>query len=277
MAAAPTQYSSALIQSLRGTAGKGGGQEGSGISFLPNFQPAAGAALAPRNYSGMAFNPQPLAMEVLPPEFFFAGTGGDDSGGGFVQSQIEPPVDIVIPVPSKKPDVPDYTDDLWGPDPKFVYPDLPDAVDETQWQPSQPKPEPEPVRTFPVPEQPAWEPTDLPDLPTVPEPEPQPAETFPVPDQPAWEPIDLEPFVTRPAPAPMPEEPAVFPPDAVDETQWLNFEPEIAQTFAVAEQPVWEPMSLDEPPVEEEMLNDLLDKYFFGYDFGLEDYDLATV
>lgn len=118
---APAAFQSALIESLRGSAGNGG-QEGTGIKFLPNAAPTPGGGLVMRDYRGMAFNPQMLTMPVAPP--WQAPTPpppGEELTPVPPVRDIDPlpPIDdIVIPdVPEDDPVVPALPD----------VPDVPDA------------------------------------------------------------------------------------------------------------------------------------------------------
>jgi len=174
-------YQSALIQSLRG-ASPAFGTSNPGVTLLPNpvvpTMPALnfwrGAGLPDGNLNVVPPAPPP-APYVPPPAP--AQSPAPPAGGVAPPPDFTPPFVPVMPIGPTEPEVPDHTDDLWGPDP----------VEPPAGSPA----ESEPAQTFPVPDQPELEFVDL--GPLVPE-GPVPVTPMPMPELPDEPPLvdDME-------------------------------------------------------------------------------------
>ena len=179
---APVQYQSELIRGLR-EASPGFGTNNPGVTMLAN--PANSKTVIdfkrappPAPYQPPPAPPAPTpAPTPAPPPSGGGGDGGGGPGGPPVIGPGIPPRLITVPDDT----VPDYTDDLWGPDVGPPAPPDPDVG----------PPAPDVAETFPVPDP---TPPDVRDLPPLP-PEDEVATTFPVPDRPPLEFVDLPPLL----------------------------------------------------------------------------------
>lgn len=262
-------YQSALIQSLRG-ASPAFGTSNPGVTLLPNPVVPTMPALNFRRGAGLpggnlnVVPPAPPPAPYVPPPAP-AQPPAPPAGGVAPPPDFTPPFVPVVPIGPIEPEVPDYNDDLWGPDPVPV-PDYtddlygPDPVEPPAGSPA----ESEPAQTFPVPDQPELEFVDLDPLvpegpvpddfgpPYVPEPIPAPddfgppfiPESVPVPTPEPELPVLFEPPSYVPPPEPqVPQEPDIADLDP--------FIPELADPIPVAPIPVPEPEP--EPPLIDEM------------------------
>lgn len=260
MAEAPAaQYQSALIQSLRG-ASPAFGTSNPGVTLLPNPVVPTMPALNFRRGAGLpggnlnVVPPAPPPAPYVPPPAPMQPPAPPEGG-------VAPPPDFtpsfvpVMPIGPTEPEVLDYNDDLWGPDPVPV-PDYtddlygPDPVEPSAGSPA----ESEPAQTFPVPDQPELEFVDL--NPLVPE--------GPVPD-------DFgPPYVPEPIPAPDDFGPPFIPepepePPLIDEmpAPELILAPELAPVSfepldIVIEPPAGPPVSLPDEFVNQLQPDDQL-------------------
>lgn len=221
-------YQSALIQSLRG-ASPAFGTSNPGVTLLPNPvvppMPALnfrrGASLPGGNLAVVPPAPPP-APYVPPPAP--VQPPAPPAGGVAPPPDFTPPFAPVMPIGPVEPEVPDYNDDLWGPDPVPV----PDYTDDLFG--------PDPVEP-----------------PAEPPAESEPAQTFPVPDQPELEFVDLDPFVPEEqvpvTPMPMPELPDE--PPLVDDMEVPELMPVPIEPLDIAiEPPAREPVSLPDEFVD---------------------------
>lgn len=172
MATAPVSYQSALIESLR-AASPGFGSNNPGVMLLDN--PANSKTvikfnrtptLPPGPVVGPPLPPGPTPAPSLPPPVIGPGPGGGPGGPPVIGPGPGPVVGPVGPSvpPNDVVPVPDYTDDLWGPDTPPPPPaPAPDGGDDV-------------ATPLPVPDPSPLEPVDLPPLPG-----PPPAPTPPGP------------------------------------------------------------------------------------------------
>lgn len=253
-------YQSALIQSLRG-ASPAFGTSNPGVTLLPNPVVPTMPALNFRRGAGLPGGNLAVVPPAPPPAPYVPPPAPvqppvPPAGGVAPPPDFTPPFAPVMPIGPVEPEMPDYTDDLWGPDPVPV-PDYtddlfgPDSVE----PPAEPPAESEPAQTFPVLDQPELEFVDLDPLvpqdpvpapddfgpPYIPEPEPVPALE---PDLP----VLFEPPSYVPPPEPQaPEEP--------DVTGLDPFMPDVSEVL-VDPMPVT-PIPLPEPEPEPPLIDEI--------------------